>query len=263
MNPRNLLVWIISLPLVWHLYPVAGLIGYDCGGAATNITTLSLLEVGDCDIPQREVNVTRKYIQLIQINQYGSIHVMQCKVEIYRVIRICGMFSHTSDVLNGEYAYIDNVSRDNCRQMHREGIIKVGQTEISGIKRNATTSSAVVIAGSIDSTGKCEGVYYTEPSGIGYKDAVVKGSVQITLMDYTANVNVDANKVILRSGTTCNLNEGLCVDMEGGNTYWDPLPEDTCKTKRYGLLYEGFADQTEELQIESKQIVYSMTEDIY
>lgn len=70
------------------------IIGYDCGSASTNITTLSLLNIEECDIPPQEVVSQKRYIQLLQINEFSSTKVIQCKVEIDRLIRRCGMFSH-------------------------------------------------------------------------------------------------------------------------------------------------------------------------
>lgn len=81
------------LLLLYSIRPVEGIIGYDCTGATLNITTVSLLEIGECDIPAQEVNETAVHIQLLQVNQYSSIQVRQCKIEIYRVIRRCGMWT--------------------------------------------------------------------------------------------------------------------------------------------------------------------------
>lgn len=67
------------------------LIGYDCGARTLNITTLSLLEVGDCELPDVNINTTQKYIQLLQISDYSELMVRQCKVEIRRTIFHCGM----------------------------------------------------------------------------------------------------------------------------------------------------------------------------
>lgn len=254
------LIWgFVVLHLLARSCPAEGLIGYDCTGATLNITTVSLLEVGGCDIPRQEVDESSVYIQLLQINQYSSIHVRQCKVEIHRVIRRCGMWSHGMDVPNGEYSYVDSISRDVCTDMYREGRIKIGQTEITGIKTNGTTRRPVSIAGTITANSECEGVYYSDPYG-NWEKVYVVGDVKITLRDYTADVDVETNKVHLRSGTKCELNEGRCIDIDGGNTYWEPYPEDSCNGKRYGVLYEGSAILTTDRNTDFKQTVYSLME---
>ena len=68
-----------------------GIIGYDCGSASTNLTTLSLVNFEECNIPQQTVNSTKIYIQLFQLNDFKAVKVIQCKLEIDRTIR-CGMF---------------------------------------------------------------------------------------------------------------------------------------------------------------------------
>lgn len=82
--------------------PVSGLIGYECGAASLNITTLSLLDVDPCVMPSASLNISSVQIQLVQINDYGTVHVRQCKIERDRNVRRCGMFSHTSNVINGK-----------------------------------------------------------------------------------------------------------------------------------------------------------------
>jgi len=42
------------------------IIGCDCGSPLTNITTISLLDIEECNIPPQNVNKSLKYIQLIQ-----------------------------------------------------------------------------------------------------------------------------------------------------------------------------------------------------
>jgi hypothetical protein len=98
----RLLIIIASL-ITWSK-DTKGLIGYDCGSASTNITTLSLLNIEKCDIPHQEVNSSKVYVQLLQINDFDFVRVIQCKVEIDRIVKKCGMFSHTMDVFNGKHA---------------------------------------------------------------------------------------------------------------------------------------------------------------
>lgn len=260
MTKMRLLIWGLAVYyLLCSPRTTEGIIGYDCNGATLNITTVSLLEVGECNIPLQEVNETSVHIQLLQINQYASIHVRQCKVEIYRIIRRCGMWSHGMDVPNGEYSYIDSVSRDECLDMYKLGKIKIGQTEVHRIHANQTVSRPISIAGTINHNSECEGVYYSDPYG-SWEKVFVKGTVKISLRDYEADVDVNTNKVLLRSGTKCDLNDGRCTDIDGGDTYWDPFPEDSCHSKRYGVLYEGPAKRTTDVDTKFKQTMYSLTE---
>jgi len=53
-----------------------------------------LLDIEECDILPQNVNKSLKYIQLIQIIEFKSVRVIQCKVEIDRTIKKCGVLSH-------------------------------------------------------------------------------------------------------------------------------------------------------------------------
>ena len=68
------MIWFLLLAIINHSY---GFIGYDCGSRYVNITTLSLLEVGKCEIPEPNINVTRNYVQLLQIIEYSETKLIQ------------------------------------------------------------------------------------------------------------------------------------------------------------------------------------------
>jgi len=89
------------------LFPFASdLIGYDCGGYGLNITTLSLLDIGDCELAEIETDTMEIYVQLLQLFDYDKTKVRQCKVEIDRTIFYCGMHSLTSIVQNARRVYL-------------------------------------------------------------------------------------------------------------------------------------------------------------
>ena len=69
--------------VVMFLCEALALIGYDCGARQLNVTTLSLIDVGECDIPIHQPNITQQYLHLLQINEYASTHVIQCKLEVH------------------------------------------------------------------------------------------------------------------------------------------------------------------------------------
>lgn len=234
-----------------------GIIGYDCGAASTNITTLSLLGIEECDIPEPAVTTRKVYIQLLQVNEFTSQRVIQCKVEIDRLIRRCGMFSHSMDVYNGKHAYIEETSREACQRMHNFGTYEIGTVRITGLKSNQTATRPVTLAGKVNADGTCSGTTYSDPFGT-WEQAVVLATIKITLQDYTADVRINTNRVLLRSGVTCELSATHCVDIEGGDTYWVALPSDTCKLTNYGVLYEGYAHVIMDIDNRSQQTVYSI-----
>jgi len=67
------------------------LVGYDCGCQALNITSLSLLDIGNCELEDIEPNNQQVYVQLLQLSDFDKAQAIQCKVEIDRTIYYCGM----------------------------------------------------------------------------------------------------------------------------------------------------------------------------
>ena len=100
----------------------SGFIGYDCGSRYLNMTRLSLLEVVKCELPESRINIMRKYVRLLQINDYSETKIIQCKFEVHRTIYYCGMHAHISIVLNGENECINNFSKGACEDVHKTGI---------------------------------------------------------------------------------------------------------------------------------------------
>jgi len=257
MDPRIKGITAIFILIMWAR-EIHGIIGYDCGSASANLTTLSLINVEECDIPLQSVNSSKVYVQLLQLNDFKSVKVIQCKVEIDRLVRKCGMFSHTMDVYNGKYSYIDEVTHEACQRMHSYGTFELSGTYITGLKSNQTTTRPVILAGHVDTDGTCYGGAYSDPYGT-WGDVVVLSSVRITLQDYNADVRVNTNRVHLRSGVACELSATHCTDIEGGNTFWEPVPADSCQFNDYSVLYTGYADRIFDNVNEQAQTVYSLT----
>ncbi|KYN05855.1 hypothetical protein ALC62_03208 [Cyphomyrmex costatus] len=256
MDPRIKGITTIFIITIW-IQQAYGIIGYDCSSASANLTTLSLINIEECDIPLRTVNSSRVYVQLLQLDDFKSVSVIQCKIEIERTIKKCGMFSHTMDVHNGQFSYITEVSRDACQRMHTYGSFEIAGTHITGLKSNQTASRPITLAGQVDHDGTCAGSAYSDPYGT-WSHVIVLGSIKITLQDYVADVKINTNRVHLRSGVTCELSATHCTDIEGGDTFWKPVPEDSCKLSDYSSLYNGYADKIFDAADKRTQTVYSL-----
>ena len=83
-----------TFTLVLLFQATTALIGYDCGSRLLNITTISLLDEGQCEVPSNQLNVTRKYVEFLQVNEFVETKVIQCKLGINRTIFHCGMYLH-------------------------------------------------------------------------------------------------------------------------------------------------------------------------
>lgn len=90
--------------------------------------------------------------------------------------------------------------------------------------------------------GQCVGAYYDDGYGT-WENAVVQGIAKITLINYSGKIELDGNLIVSKSGLKCKLSDKYCFDDEGGDSFWNEYPIDTCKFDRYDVLYEGKASK--------------------
>ena len=240
------------------------LYGYDCADQMANITTVSLTEVGDCNIEEPKLNITQKYVQLLQINDFTSAQVFKCSVKITRVITHCGMHSHISRVQDGELSYFKDMSYSECMLLQATGDIILAGTHITGITGNSTVNKPVTFAGEVDHNSGCSGSTYIDPYGK-WNNVLVAGWVEISISDYYAEVHLETNKIRLRSGVSCKLASTTCIDADGSRVFWSPLPEDSCNKNKYSILYQGQIDRIEDTNegkvmytLESQDITFAL-----
>jgi len=219
---------------------IAGITGYNCEGEGLNITTLSLLDVGECAIDDIEPTKTEVYVQLMQISDYDSATIFQCQLQINREIFYCGMHSHISMVGGGKIEYIKELGKDTCRRIHETGSITIVGTTIDGLERNATNRRAAILAGRASADGTCKGSSYTDNYG-SWDNVVVQATLKITLRNFEAPIKRATRRIILPSGTHCDASRDHCVDTDGMETYWTATSTDSCHFDQYDILYEGIA----------------------
>ena len=156
------------------------------------------------------------------------------------------MYSHVSIVKHGEHEYIYEISKQACKQLYITGILKFGNHIISGVKINSTTTRPMLFARHLDNEGRCNGASYSDPYG-DWESVVVQGTLKITIQEQKARVDLSNNLIHLRSGTPCTLSDATCMDVEGGHTFWNPIPVSNCKFDKYSILYEGYANKMNDL----------------
>lgn len=252
------------LILILFLSETVALIGFDCGGQHLNVTAVSLLDVGECDLNIKKPNTTEIHIQLLQLSDYSYTEVIQCKVEISRNIYHCGMHSHVSAVHNGRADYVQETGYSQCLRMFQDGILSFGDNNlVTGIKVNQTTYRSITIAGRVQVDGYCKGTQYNDPYGT-WDDVVVQAAVKISLKSSYVPIQLNTGKIKLKSGTICDLVDGFCLDADDGHTYWKSIPTTTCNFHQYDVLYEGPANKiTEDTSEADSPVIYSLvTQDI-
>lgn len=232
--------------------------GYDCSGDGLNITSLSLIDMGSCNAEDIEPTRIETYLQLMQLSDYDKTKAIQCKIEVDRTIYYCGMHSHVSIVHNARREYVQEIGEQVCRRLHETGTIMLGTTVLDGISNNGTNLRSITLAGSTTMDGKCAGSQYADGYG-NWENVVVQASVKITLRSFEASVKRSSGDIILLGGAQCRITEGSCIDAEGSETYWTPLPVDSCHFDKYDILYEGMAVKLSPRENGTSPVIYTVT----
>lgn len=83
------------------------IIAYDCSEVATNVTTLALNRVDDCEIPDQEIQTRNISIRLFQIAEIKRTSVIHSKIMIYRHVVNCGgWLNYEKPVENGDIMFL-------------------------------------------------------------------------------------------------------------------------------------------------------------
>jgi len=246
--------------LLWSLafQAIEALLGYDCGGSSFNSTTISLLDVGECHAPDNKPNATSVYLQLLQTAEYSETSVHACRIEIDRHIVHCGMHSHVFLVQGSHRKYLVDIDQTTCSRLHATRSFSYGQsTPIVDLHPNSTNYRTLTLAGSVAIDGTCHGAQYSDPYGT-WNNVIVEASIYITYKSYRTTAKPSQDLIILRSGTHCKISELTCIDEDGSNVFWSPLPDNSCTFHSYDVLYQGIASKI----VDSSSrypIVYSLT----
>lgn len=211
---------IILLLLMVFTNNTEALIGFDCSNSMLNVTTISLLDVGDCRIEREPLQMRTEKIILLEETDYTKVDTIQCKVRIQRLITNCGGFTDYSAVVDKGWAeYIHPISRDACRNLHTYGTLRLGDVTIDNLKPGMENGRPVTLAGKSNDDGDCTGAKYSDAYGT-WSSVLVTGYVLITYTTQSARAVAEDDKVYFASGTTCQLSLESCVDSANGYSFW-------------------------------------------
>lgn len=246
----------IFLALLLFAHDASALLAYDCSAKSLNFTIYSLLDIGDCDLPEASPTQTEVQIQLLQAVDLVETKVIQCKVEIRRTAYSCSFLGNLQPVESGEAEYLHEITREACQQLHLSGtFVFEGRSVVTGLIVNSTRTIPFTFAGNAET---CTGSSFSDPYGT-WSDVLVKGTLKITLVQTTAKVSTSSNKLKLPTGTVCAFTERQCLDMEHGHSFWEPVPTDRCNYDKYQVIYEGRAERVTDPSITSLETIYTLT----
>lgn len=220
------------------------LVGYDCSKANINVTTFSLLDSPTCGSQKfKTVNETQ-FIQLVSVRELDYIHVFECRVRLWRHVQVFPtgqwLMSHAVTPEHGEASFNIDLTKNHCLDLHRTRAFSYGfKFQINDLKLNATSQYDVQLAGVWKDTS-CKTESYVDRLGT-FSDACVSGRFEISLLDYTAKVDLKTNAVELISGQFCNVQDLNCLSVTGHNVYWDYIRKKDCRKDQFSAIYTGKA----------------------
>ena len=218
-----------------------------------NVSTWSLLDPKPCDFEKPQIRKEKRTIQLLETLRVQDISVTQCKIKIKRWVRRCSLLGYLEPVENGMQEYLLDVSPADCKRIHESKSFLYDATHIIyNLKINDTVDRSIYLAGNaVDNS--CNTGSFADQFG-SYSKVNVEAIVSVSLHEYSAKVNIEQNKIMLRSGVVCEFDRLQCIDSEGGYTFWSPIKSESCIENKFSILYEGIVDK-----IFSKHNNYSET----
>lgn len=239
------------------IQPSVAMIGYDCASKDLNVTTISLRDTEPCPDYQT-TNVTDSLeIQVLQERETYDVHVYQCLIELDYHVTHCGMHSHASEVEDGWGTVLLQLTANECKDIHKSRSVNVMGHKLIGLKRNATQTNSLVLAGGADRDGGC-----TRGSlNIGSRhwvDVYATAKVRIVLKDLTGIHRIIDDKVVIPGGISCKHSEGFCVDAQEGFITWENKEAEKCDRTSYVVLYRGLSTKLVIQSPHSQEDAYTM-----
>lgn len=236
-------------------------IAYECGGVESNYTSVSLVNVGECNFEPVLLDESEITIQLLQPRARASVNARACKVEVNYVVYYCGMHSHNSIVKGGIVSKVLSISKSQCEDMHRERSASFYGTRVSGLEMNDTVTTPVNFAGWTSWDGACDGAEFVD-GGHNWGKVVATGTIKVSLYEFQGSINLEDREIRFPSGSVCSLDSARCVDNDHGPTFWDAYTSSDCQRDSFHVLYRGLATRA---RVQGKRndadpvVVYSVT----
>lgn len=236
---------------------VLGMVAYDCAGKELNITSLSLIETAPCPVYKTDSIYDDLDVQILQERETYDLHIYQCLIEIDYHVTYCGMSSHSSEMKNGWGTLIQDLTSNECKRMHTDGIAQIYGKAIQGLKRNSSLTTTLTLAGTVTGDGSCTGgdlnlgpYHWSGVLGV--------GKVTIRLSDSEGVYRVADDTVVTKRGLSCKYSNGACMDTYEGLVTWDVKSEDKCSMTSYVVLYRGRVSKITIKSTDKNQDSYTM-----
>uniref|UniRef100_A0ABD2WAG9 Uncharacterized protein n=1 Tax=Trichogramma kaykai TaxID=54128 RepID=A0ABD2WAG9_9HYME len=158
--------------------------------------------IGGCDVPLKNPESQKVYLQLLQHLAYRKVEFFSCKVLVHRVIRYCSAFSHNKIVAGGDSRYVHTLSKEACADTVKYNEFKFESITIRDLIANATNRRTLTVAGELTTDGTSQGTKYNTKT-TRYDEVVVTADLEIILSTGVASFDERLNRGIMPDNLWC------------------------------------------------------------
>lgn len=242
------------------------IIAYDCLNGKASYKPISLASTKNCVIPETNVDVKQRNVQVIQKNRYRAIPYISCHVHEEIIITDCSALGYTSSVVyNGFQSKVTEVTQEQCRKMRTTLVWTTSTGTIVELKANNTVKGTYMKAGFIDKTGNCKNGEYITSDGTQYSSVAVQSRFTVMLYSGSVQADLDEDTVRFPSGQACKYTQLSCLHYYYGYSFWQAEQAfgKNCRSLDYNVLYKGKSEFVVSSHLGSNRTVMTVSSEDY
>lgn len=202
------------------LYGGDCLVAYDCSLPQLNYTTVSIVDLPQCEYKVTPVNKTIIQGYIAQSIKKVEITALQCQIIYHRFIRLCKIWGRSEAATADSLTYPILLNGKEYEDIHRTGEYWVNyRTTLKGLRVNSTNLRDVTITGGTTYEGGCDGGDYRDAFG-SWSNVVVTGSYTIDIREKKAILDISNQRVIFPLGLACRYSDEYFTNEDSTIYSW-------------------------------------------
>lgn len=225
------------------------LIAYSCSEEKANYTSISLVDLPNCNQELNKISTEQIIIQLVQKKEFKEIDYFQCSVIASNHLFRCGK-SIDTNTRGGLYTDVLELDYSDCRNMLRYNSFtfksKLYKLDDKDLQYISDTTH-----GYIDGDGSCTPGQDLFKDGTHHDRPVIQTEFKIKKMIRKATVDLDNDLIVFEDGTRAKYSNFRAFSADHGHMFWED-PKDLLKCqddKEFTVLYQGVASKVRDTNL--------------
>lgn len=238
-------VCVYSILSLWSIINpyVASLVAYDCEGEQVNKTTISLIDIPDCNRNKSLPKTQDVQVIITQTSSQEELLAYRCSIEASHVLKRCGKWLGDDSVV-GCYSQIVKIESEECRRLVNQKTYRVpfASSTVFQFPDVGSYDESFVSYGGYSENGSCYPGGDLNYGGKHWDRVVRYTNLKITFTTTKALVDFEEKVVIFPNGIRCYLSREYCEQADYGWLYWTiPTPKCQNDVGNQAVLYRGLA----------------------